>query len=43
VGWGMGLLFHYMDAFNHNPILGRNWEQRKIKKYMETSKTKNYE
>ncbi|MAZ26195.1 MAG: histidine kinase [Cytophagaceae bacterium] len=34
-GWGMGLLFHAMDAFERNPILGKDWESRKIKEYME--------
>ena len=33
-GWGMGLLFHGMEAFKYNPFLGKNWEERKIKEYM---------
>jgi len=37
-GWGMGLLFHGMEAFKYNPFLGKNWEERKIKEYMERDK-----
>lgn len=42
-GWGIGILFHYMEAFDHHPIYGKNWEKRKIKQYMEESKSKYYE
>ena len=31
IGWGFGLLFHYMSAFNYMPFLGRDWEERKVK------------
>lgn len=34
-GWGIGLFFHYVEAFDHNPLFGKNWEQRKIKQFME--------
>lgn len=34
VGWGIGLLFHGICAFGFNPLLGRNWEERKIKELM---------
>jgi two-component system LytT family sensor kinase len=34
-GWGMGLAFHAMDAYNYNPFLGKNWEENKIKEMME--------
>lgn len=34
-GWGIGLLFHGMEAFGYNPFLGRNWEDRKIRELME--------
>ena len=37
-GWGLGLLFQSMNAFNYHPILGKDWEKKKIKKYMEASK-----
>lgn len=34
MGWGLGLTIHGMEAFGYNPILGKNWENRKIKEYM---------
>ncbi|WP_350288100.1 2TM domain-containing protein [uncultured Croceitalea sp.] len=34
VGWGLGLLFHGICAFGFNPLLGKNWEERKIKELM---------
>jgi len=33
--WGIGLLFHAMNAFDYNPLFGKNWEKRQIKKYMD--------
>ncbi len=42
-GWGIGLIFHYAEAYDQHPIFGKDWEKRKIKKYMEESKGKNYE
>ncbi|MRI00018.1 histidine kinase [Kriegella sp. EG-1] len=35
VGWGIGLITHGMEAYGYNPILGKGWEERKIKKYMD--------
>lgn len=35
LGWGFGLAMHAMEAFGYNPILGKNWEERKIKNYMD--------
>ncbi len=34
-GWGIGIFFHALKAFNWNPFFGKNWEERKIKEYME--------
>ena len=34
-GWGIGLFFHAMEAFGFNPILGRDWENQKIKQLMD--------
>ncbi len=34
-GWGIGLAFHAAKAFEWNPFLGRNWEERKIREFME--------
>lgn len=33
--WGIGLLFHFLGVFGPNFLFGKNWEQRKIKEYME--------
>ncbi len=35
VGWGIGVLFHWLEANNYNIFLGSNWEERKIKEMME--------
>jgi len=36
--WGIGLAFHAAKVFDYNPILGKNWEERQIKKYIEKDK-----
>ena len=33
--WGIGLGVHALSVFVKNPFLGKAWEQRQIKKYME--------
>ncbi len=35
LGWGIGLVFQAAKAFNLNPFFGRNWEERKIKEFMQ--------
>ncbi len=35
LGWGIGLIFHGFKAFSYNPFLGKDWEERKIKEYMD--------
>jgi len=43
-GWGIGVLFHGLDVYNYNPILGRDWESKKINKLMkEDDDTSNWE
>lgn len=37
-GWGFGVLMHGMEVFGYNPLLGKGWEERKIKKYMDDDK-----
>ena len=37
-GWGIGLLFHGLDAFGFNFLLGKDWEERKIKELMDNNK-----
>lgn len=41
LGWGIGLLFHGLKAFNYTPFLGKNWEEKKIKQFMEEESNKN--
>ncbi|SNR42213.1 Sensor histidine kinase, LytS/YehU family [Maribacter sedimenticola] len=35
LGWGFGLVGHGLKAYGYNPFFGKNWEERKIKQYME--------
>ena len=34
IGWGFGLTMHGLRAFGYDLILGRDWEERMIRKYM---------
>ncbi|NHM01343.1 2TM domain-containing protein [Flavobacterium difficile] len=36
--WGIGLLSHGLSVFMPNWIMGENWEERKIKEFMEKEK-----
>ncbi|MDO6743828.1 2TM domain-containing protein [Tenacibaculum soleae] len=33
--WGLFLIFHAISTFGIVNLLGKNWEERKIKEYME--------
>jgi two-component system LytT family sensor kinase len=35
IGWGIGLTFHAYKVFVNDGVLGRNWEKRKIEKFMQ--------
>lgn len=37
--WGIGLLAHGLSVFLPNLILGKDWEERKIKEFMEKEKS----
>jgi len=37
-GWGLGLLSHGLRAFGQNLFLGKDWEERKIKEFMNSDK-----
>ena len=37
-GWGIGVVFHGAKTFGFNPLLGKNWEERQIRKYMDQDK-----
>ena len=41
MGWGLGLFFHGMKVFNWFPFLNQDWEERKIKQYMEEENKRN--
>jgi hypothetical protein len=43
LGWGIGLLFHGMKAFNYTPFLGKKWEEKKLKEFMDQEKQNKYE
>lgn len=36
--WGIGLLCHAFNTFGTNILLGKDWEERKIREYVENSK-----
>ncbi|QSZ67414.1 2TM domain-containing protein [Methanofollis aquaemaris] len=36
--WGVGLLFHAVGTFLGGRILGPEWEERKVREYMEKEK-----
>lgn len=38
LGWGIGLLFHAIGVFGTDTMFSRDWEERKIKKFMEEEK-----
>jgi 2TM domain len=41
LGWGIGLLSHAIRVFNWFPFLNKEWEERKIKQFMEEDKNNN--
>ncbi len=41
-GWGLGLAGHAMEVFNYHPFLGKNWEERKLKQFMEEDDYTNF-
>lgn len=36
--WGIGLLAHGLSVFGRDIFFGKNWEERKIKEFMEKEK-----
>jgi len=41
--WGIGLAFHAFGVFGMDFILGKNWEDRKIKEIMDKDKKQYWE
>ncbi|MDX1332486.1 MAG: 2TM domain-containing protein [Robiginitalea sp.] len=37
-GWGIGLVFHAFRTFKWNPFFSRDWEERKIREFMDEDK-----
>jgi sensor histidine kinase YesM len=42
LGWGIGLIFQGAEAFNKFPVLGSNWQKRKIRELMEDEEQINF-
>ena len=38
--WGIGLAFHFLGVFGPGFLFGRNWEERKIREFMEKDRRK---
>lgn len=38
-GWGIGVFFHAMKVFNFFPFFNKEWEEKKIKEFMEEEKS----
>lgn len=39
-GWGIGLVFHAIKVFGLSPFLGKGWEERKIREFMNEEENK---
>jgi len=35
IGWGIGLAVHGMEVYNYHPFLGKDWEDKKMKEFMD--------
>lgn len=35
LGWGIGLVFHAIGTFRPFNLFGRDWEERKVREYMQ--------
>jgi len=38
LGWGIGVVIHGMKVYNYMPFLGKDWEEQKIKEFMDKEK-----
>ena len=36
--WGIGMFFHGVGVFGFQSFLGKNWEEKKLKEFMEREK-----
>lgn len=42
IGWGLGLVAHWMSVFNKMPFFGKDWEERKIQELIEKENSKKW-
>ncbi|AVR46106.1 histidine kinase [Christiangramia fulva] len=42
-GWGIGMLFSALKVFRINPFYNKEWEERKIREYMEKENRERWE
>lgn len=35
LGWGIGIVFEALKVFGYNPFFNREWEEKKLKEFME--------
>ena len=35
LGWGFGVVAHGLEAYGYNPLMGKSWEERKIREFMD--------
>jgi len=40
IGWGIGLIVHWVQVFGVSRLLGEKWEEKKIKEIMEEMEKK---
>ncbi len=41
-GWGIGIVFQAAKAYQWSPFMGKNWEERKLKEFMEEEDTQQW-
>ncbi len=42
-GWGIGIIFDALKAFQLNPMFNKKWEERKLKEFMEEEEKQKWE
>lgn len=42
-GWGIGIIFDALKAFQVNPMFNKDWEERKIQAFMEEEDKQKWE
>lgn len=40
--WGIGIVYHAFSVFGQNLVFGKNWEEKKIKAFLEEEKQKKW-